>query len=282
MRTPELVLLGGPNSGKTHFGGQLYGRVQRRPGALRIRRDQGPPPDLTPFEEVLHCLENGRAASHTSIQTWAEVALPLVSESGRALDLRWPDYGGEQLNLVFQERAVPEPWRGRLVSAEGWVLLIRIGSEVTYRDALDDLVRRAGERMREGVRAVTWDANARWVELLQLLLHAAELGTVQRLGRPRLAVLLSCYDELDAGERPPSEVLAERLPLVSSFVTSNWEPESRTVWGLSALGRLLEPNSSDEAFIDQGPEFQGWVVPPDGGPPQRDLCRPISWLLDAT
>lgn len=47
MPTPELMLLGGPNSGKTHYAGQLYGRLRRNPGLLRLRKDQGTPSDIS-------------------------------------------------------------------------------------------------------------------------------------------------------------------------------------------------------------------------------------------
>jgi hypothetical protein len=130
-------------------------------------------------------------------------------------------------------------------------------------------------------RAATWDANARWVELLQILLQVAGLGTVARLVRPRLAVLLSCYDELGSTKPRPEDVLAESLPMLSSFLQSVWRPEHLSVWGLSALGRPLEECRADENFIDEGPEQQGWVVPPEGGDPDSDLSRPLAWLLEA-
>ena len=281
MPAPEIVLLGGPNSGKTHYTGQLYGRLRRRTGLLQLRKDQGTPPDLTALAEVLHCLENGHAADHTSAETWAQVSLPLVDQRGNTMDLRWPDYGGEQIRSIFDQRAVSEAWQARLTKADGWALLIRLKSEITYPDALDDLLKRSKERSGVTARAGSWDTNARLVELLQILLHVAQLGTVARVRRPRLAVLLSCYDELEKLDVPPREVLAHALPLVSAFIDSTWAAESVSIWGLSALGRLLEPTSADDNFINDGPEFQGWVVPPEGGPSDADLSRPLAWLLGA-
>lgn len=281
MRAPELVLLGGPNSGKTHYAGQLYGRLRRRPGLLRLRKDQGTPPDLSALEVVLRCLEDGRAAPHTSANTFAEVSLPLEDRQGNAMDLRWPDYGGEQLRAVSDQRAVPEAWRSRLTRADGWVLLIRLKTESTYPDALEGLLKRPEDRSGNEARAGSWDANARWVELLQILLHVAGLGQVDRLMRPRLAVLISCYDELGVTDAPPRQVLAKTLPLVSSFIDSSWKPEAVSIWGLSALGRLLEHDSADAGFMDEGPESQGWVIPPEGGAPDPDLSRPLAWLVGA-
>ncbi|MDI1444865.1 hypothetical protein [Polyangium sp. 6x1] len=281
VRTPELVILGGPNSGKTHYAGQLYGRIRRRPGLLRLRHEQGTPSNLAALEEVLRCLEEGHAASHTSADAWAEVLLPLVDERGNAIDLRWPDYGGEQLRSVFESRAVSDAWRLRLTKADGWILLIRLKSEPTYPDAFEEL-KKSKEKASSSntARAVSWDANARWVELLQILLHVAGLGQLSRLQRPRLAVLLSCYDELGAApQQPPREVLNETLPLMSSFIESTWAPGEASIWGLSSLGCLLEPNSENATFIDEGPEHQGWLVPPEGGTSDTDLTRPLAWLV---
>ncbi|MDP2312202.1 MAG: hypothetical protein Q8P41_04800 [Pseudomonadota bacterium] len=279
MRSLDGVVLGGPNSGKTHYAGQLYGRLRRRPGALSLRRDAGTPPDLSALEEVFRCLENGRAADHTSSAMWADVALPLVSRGGVAVDLRWPDYGGEQLKAITEHRAVASRWRDRLAAAEGWALLVRLQGEVTYPDAVAELTRSPIERQVAAARAGSWDANARLVEMLQLLLHVSEFGVTQPLSRPRLAVLLTCYDELAPSNLTPRAVLSERLPLLMSFIAANWMPDAVSVWGLSSLGRPLTLDSEDEQFIEDGPERQGWVLPPEGGPRSEDLTLPLAWLL---
>jgi hypothetical protein len=280
MIAPEIVLLGGPDSGKTHYAGQLYGRLQRRPGRLKLRAGEATPGDLTALEEVLACLESGRAAQHTPVSTWTEVRLPLTDDRGHAMDLSWPDYGGESVRAVLTDRVIPTPWRARITAAQGWIVLIRLKSEVVYPDKLEQLLQQADAKPASNIaRATTWDANARWVELLQMLLHVAEVDTVQRVRRPRLAVLLSCYDELDAGSQDPGEVLRQRLPLVSAFLASTWSAGQMTVWGLSALGRPLVKDTSDADFTQDGPEHQGWIMPPGGGLSDPDLSRPLAWLL---
>jgi len=280
MLIPEIILIGGPNSGKTHFSGQLYGRLQRNPGVLRSRRTNGPPADLSAFQEVFSCLESGNAASHTPIDTWAEVYLPLEDETGRTLDLRWPDYGGEQLKQILSTRSVNMDWQARLSKSKGWLLLIRLGAEVTYRDALEKLAKHPHCGKQSVGRDNNWDANAYWVEKLQILLHVAKFGIITPLQSPRLAVLLSCYDELGKTRATPAEELAHKLPLVASFIRNNWHEDEVSVWGLSALGQSLTDSSGAEAFIDDGPEHQGWVISPVGGDKNTDLSLPLKWLLD--
>lgn len=280
MDKPELVLLGGPNSGKTHYAGQLYGRLRRRPGRLRLA-EGGTPEDLSALEDVLASLEAGRAAEHTSANTWAEIVLPIVDNAGAELELRWPDYGGEQLRSAFSDRAISDAWRTRLVAARGWILMIRLNSEVTYPGAIEQMVQRSHIEVQGASRPATWDANAYWTELVQILLHVGGHGTVEQRCLPRLAIMLSCYDELGAEGLMPAEVLANRLPLFSTFVHSVWRAGTISVWGLSSLGRELHSTSRDDGFIDNGPETQGWIVLPTGDHRDPDLTLPLHWLLQA-
>jgi hypothetical protein len=280
MDQPKVVLLGGPNSGKTHYAGQLYGRLRRRPGRLRLA-EGGTPVDLSPLEDVLASLEEGRAAEHTSASTWAEITLAIVDNNGIRFQLNWPDYGGEQLRTAFNERAISEMWRTRLADARGWMIMIRLKTEVTYPGAIERMVERSQGSEHESSRATNWDANAYWTELTQILLHVGRHSIVEQKNLPRLAIMLSCYDELGTGEMLPATILARDLPLFSTFVHSVWPPHSVSVWGLSSLGRELQKTSHDDVFIDNGPETQGWVVSPSGGPPNPDLTLPLHWLVQS-
>lgn len=279
MYKPEIVLLGLSSSGKTHFAGQLYGRLRRTKGNLRLRQDSGTPPDLSPLDNVLNSLASGHAAEHTQVQTWAEIALPIVDKDGKCFDLRWPDYGGEQLTNAFRQRAISELWRERLRRAVGWIVLIRLKTETVYPEVLTRLRDGPAEDSANTARVSQWDANARWVEMLQIFLHVAGHGVVDQLKMPKLAVMLSCYDELEVINKSPAEVLAERLPLVSSFIESNWNVHKASVWGLSALGVELDKDSCNEHFIDEGPETLGWIVDPAGNR-SSDLTLPLEWILN--
>lgn len=272
----SLLVLGSPGSGKTHYAGQLYGRLQHGRGRLRITAT---PQDRTVFSEVLHSLENGVAANHTPTETWSELRCSISTQDGRELELIWPEYGGEQLNTLLQRRVVPEPWRRRLVGAAGWLLFLRLHDLRVYEDVLDRPAPPAGV-VRGMSGPAEWDANAQTVELLQLLLYTAGQGLTQPLTTPRLTVLLSCWDEL--GETAsPRDVLRRRLPLVASFLDANWAPEALAVWGLSSLEHPLSNSEPAEDYLDHGPERFGYVIAPEGGPRHPDLTLPLTWLLGA-
>ena len=60
----NILIIGGPNVGKTHFGGQLYGRLNSRLFKHKLSVSNRPS-DLTIFEDVLTNLAEGKRAGHT-------------------------------------------------------------------------------------------------------------------------------------------------------------------------------------------------------------------------
>jgi hypothetical protein len=46
--------------------------------------------------------------------------------------------------------------------------------------------------------------------------------------------------------------------------------------GLSSLGRALDKRSQN-TFVDNGPENQGWIISPDDHE-KADLTSPIVWI----
>ena len=258
----KLLLLGESNVGKSHFGGQLLGRLNREQGALRMI---GSPPTLAPFEAVLDGLNNGRASAHTSASLYLESHWPIADEAGRRIDLVWPDYGGEQVRAIRADRRMPPEWRDRIAKSDGWIIMVRI----QHAQLGDDLFSRP---LRHFIRdpkpaeSFTMSDQAKLVDFLQWLMFVRGSGTLVSVERPRLLLLLSCWDELPDDERndPPAEVLRRRMPLVAAFVESNWRPGSRHVLGLSALERPLTEQSEDQDYIDLGPEAFGYVVRADG------------------
>jgi hypothetical protein len=277
----QVLVLGLPNAGKTHYGAQLYQRLREGRGKMTLGAS---PTDLSAFESAFQRLQEGLTAERTATQTYAQLPISVRAGDRQTFELAWPDYGGEQLKALLEFRKIPVAWVNRLNEADRWMLFIR----PFLLSASQDIPQRLGARKpaladapRPPVSA--WDDNARLVELLQLLLHAARHSTASRLRVPRLAVMLSCWDELpeQRRQRAPPEVLRSELPLLAAFLEANWEPGACSVWGLSALGKPLDKETSDEEYLDKGPTAFGYVVPPSGGGMSPDLSDPLLWLLQA-
>ncbi len=273
----SILVLGGPSTGKTHYGAQLLGRLEEGSGRLAMR---GVPGTIGPLEEVLRRLGQGQTASHTATTTYTEIILPVRSSDGLSLDLVWPDYGGEQLRDLLRKRHVGPAWRQRVEQSSGWLLFVRPDRIRSY----DDILSRPRGDIHlsppdDGASARAWSSQAEFVEILQLLLFTSGVGTRLRVGRPALGIVLSCWDELggeDARARP-ADLLTMRMPLVGDFVASVWRAESLRVYGLSSLGKALKSDTPDGEYIDRGPERFGYVVLPDGTR-SPDLTLPIHAL----
>jgi hypothetical protein len=260
--TRSLLLLGEYDVGKSHFGGQLLGRLNQEKGALRM---VGAPPTLGPFENVLARINSGRAAPHTPQNQYIESSWPLSDQEGTSVELVWPDYGGEQLSTIRAQRSMPREWSERVAKSAGWIVMMRIARAQLSDDIFSRPLSVPGTE-RQPPESFKVSPQAQLVDFLQWLMFVRGTGTLNRVSWPPLMLLLSCWDELPGAELncPPIEVLRARAPMVASFAEANWHPESLKVMGLSALERPLSEDKVDEAFVDQGPEAFGYVVLPDG------------------
>ena len=280
MSTPNVMVLGGPGAGKTHYAGQLLGRFRReRQGMLRLR--PGGVDDLSKLEEVLACLDEGRSAGHTPAETWTGIRCELETIDGRRAFMEWPEYAGERLFSIIEQRKIPGEWRTLIDSATGWLLFLRPSTLKLYEHLLErpsGISPQHSHSQDSSIDGKGWDDRARYVELLQMLIFTARQSTFRAISKPRLAVVLSCWDELEKPGTPEKE-FADRLTLLDAFVRSNWENSAWSLWGLSSLGRNLSQDEPDHDFVTQGPEHFGYVIPPGSTEAVKDLTAPIAWLL---
>ena len=253
------LVLGGFGTGKTTLLVQLFGRMQSAGGRLRV---VSAPASLAPVRDGLASLAQGRPVSHTP--SGVEVIQELVAETsdGDRIEILIPDYAGETLDAIVENRRVPEWCRAHCAGSSRWLLLVR----VERMEEIPDFVS-AGSQLAGSLEDSTTQLplDMRLVELLQILSHERQRFAADRV-RPSLAVVLSCWDEITAGSpgRVPAQVLAERMPLLSAFLETNWVSAGSAVFGLSAQGRALVESAPDEDFVDRGPERMGYLIRPDG------------------
>ena len=267
----SILLIGESDVGKSHYGGQLLKRLMQEDGQIRM---DGAATNIEPFQAVMACLDAGLSAGHTPTATYQESRWPIIDNEEHKADLIWPDYGGEQVKHIIDERRLPQVWLNRITQSSAWLLLIRLqkiraGDDIFSRP-LAALKGRSTEAREAGL-----SDQARLIELLQMLAYIWSTSN-ERLDRsPRLVVLLTCWDEMERPGKPIDE-LCERLPLFGDFVASKWEDSS--VLGLSALGQALDNQKPDEDYITKGSERFGYVVLEDGTH-SPDLTQPIRKLL---
>lgn len=269
----SILLIGESDVGKTHYGAQLLRRLNLDGCTLRM---SGAPQSIEPFEAALEKISLGLAADHTPGRYYADSVWPIVDETGTEVDLVWPDYGGEQMKNLLNSHRLPASWRKRATDCSGWLLMLR----PTRVAIADDALTRSSALPSEGEDLPrSLSAQARLVELLQMLLFVRSASNNHACIPPPLVLLLSCFDEVDTGDTP-REYLKNHLPLIDQFLKSNWPEDSRRVFGLSALGRALSPETRDEEFAEAGPASFGYVVL-DDGTRTLDLTVPVLFFMDA-
>ena len=260
VQSTELALLvGGPDSGKSTFLVQLYGRLRHGSNALSLA---GAPESLGPVHDGLERLSMGLPVRHTSAGVEVAQELSTRRQDGTMLRLSIPDYPGEAVDELVDTRHVSPHWHNLAVQSTSWNLFVRI----ERMTSLPGLPQSEEAASADAGRSSGLPLDIRLVELLQILCHERQRRASADTAPPDLTVVLSCWDEIP--DRPdgvtPTSILQQRAPLLHSFVTTNWQPSRHRMVGLSAQGRPLAEDEPDTEFIDLGPESMGYLIRDDG------------------
>ena len=277
MQDKSILVLGGPKSGKTHYGAQLVIRLNKRVGAIKFYSQ---PENLELFDAPMECLGRGRLAKHTPVAVSRDVIMPIELANGSQARVVWPDYGGEQVEQMLRSRIAPPAWGTRAMNADGWLLMVRPELFRSSRDLLHRPLKDFEPKIPPTEALPEWMPEAALVEMLQMLLFIRRSGRESQIAKPRLVIAITCWDEarIESAEAKPHDELRKLTPMLTNFVEGLWEADSLAVVGISALGKTLSADVDDEAFADLGPHRQGFVILPDGNKTD-DLTWPLSKLL---
>ena len=275
-----ILIIGGPNAGKTHFGGQLYGRLNARTESYKIT---SPPEDLTIFQEVWDNLNEGKSSGHTHVTAHKTLELEIEDGAGIKSVFRFPDYGGEQVKAIVNDRRINKIWKEQIDKSNSWMLFIRL-DEI---NAIEDVVNRGlpeqevlKNRTKKSQPMVLSDM-AFYTELLQILLYAKKIGIKLRIAEPKLTLVLSCWDLLSDEDQKklPKDVLQNKLPGFFSFINGTWNEDAYNIIGLSSIEKSLSNNDPDLDFLKKGPENFGYIITTTGEK-ETDLTLTISTFID--
>lgn len=274
----KILIIGRPNSGKTHFDGQLYLKLIQRDGRFKASVS---PTDISLINDVTSLLYRGLSADHTNVQLNRELPISIEDGKGDSIMITIPEYGGEQVNEIVKNRKLTVQWQSQLNESDSWLLFIKLDDLVPIEDiinrGLPDVEEIKKRQLSTSIPGVS--DQAFFVELLQMLLHKKGVSPMKYLINPKLTVILSCWDLLDKASRSlkPSDLLEKKMPLLFQFLKSTWN-ESLQVLGLSSTEKTLDPKTPDGDYVEKGPEAFGYVITPDGKK-ENDLTAIISILF---
>jgi hypothetical protein len=274
------TIVGLPKSGKTTFLAALYHLVDsgETKTKLRIERYSGDQSYLNQIVKTwLECKEVIRTSQ--AEDTYVELLLQ-DRESGRGINLAFPDLAGEAFEMQIAQRCCrPEYVAG--CNLGGGILLF-VSPDRPGNDGMTLVDQNAvvgHPTTEEAVKSVTtnpWShkmipSQVQLVELLQFM----QLAPFKQQRR-RVAVIISAWD-LVAEPRPAPDVwLRREMPLLSQFLQTNQGAFGSRIYGISALGGDIKDDQTRDALIEMTHSERIICTGPECS--LHDLTAPILWL----
>ena len=270
----SILIIGKPHAGKTTFLAQLHACLDISTGQFQLYK---PVANLTPIIEALNRLADGEEVNATPTDKSTEIILPIKSGSEN-IDLNCPDYGGEQINHIIENREVTEKWAALIKKSDNWVLFIRpstisTGFDLSNKTIKPEILESSNGEAKEYIIS----DQSSFIELLQIMLFIKGTDSHFKNSTTKLTIVLTCWDEVK-GDETPKEKLKKSLPLFLNFIETNWEEEKLNIIGLSALGFNLKEKGNKEKYQSEGAEKFSFLIKADGTE-IKDITQLISEVI---
>ena len=274
MDNKSLFILGLPGSGKTVFAIQFYNRLIKNKSFIKLYDSVK---NISLIAEARAKLSKGELPEPTSADKFSDLNLPLQVGEQR-LNLIYPDFGGEQIHRIYEERAVDKNWSKNLKKSSNWLLFIKLLDLKRIDDSSNFTIEK--ERLKQdNADIIEFEISdqSKLIELLQILLDIKNNDSHYKNSSINLSVILTCWDEIDTKETPIT-VFNKFLPLLLNFIENSWEDSNIKVFGLSALGFDLISDKHKQKYIDEGAENFGYFVDANGNK-DDDMTQLISEVI---
>lgn len=286
MTGQSIILVGGPDSGKTNYLGRLWESLRSRAGLLAA---PDAPVDIKYVEETLAHLLQGEFAprSDKGMEGGHNFEIPVVrtgEEQGGSFQIVVPDVSGELWKTAVETCELPEKWMSDLRAAAGALLFVRIGSDQNVEPldwvnaaALLRMMPRGGASPEK--RPVPTQVSM--CELLRFMEHG--LGADNGGRRPRVAILVTAWDRLDAQRAAsgPTAFLKAEYPLFAGRLADVHKLDVR-VFGVSVVGGDFIDADFKQRFFEGDLKTHGYVIEEIAGQVTRksDLTLPVAWVVE--
>ncbi|SAI67014.1 Uncharacterised protein [Bordetella ansorpii] len=275
----SIILLGGPDSGKTNYVGRLWRALDVGEGALHAAEQ---PENINFVLEVAdHLFQGGFAprSEYSDARRDFEVVVA-ATKGGPKARVVVPDISGELWrNAVIDSEIAPD-WMNELRQADAALLFVRVDSDQNVRPLDWVTSRRMLEKLggEEDQGLPTQVMLCELIRFLEISLADREDG-----GLPRLSIVVTAWDLVDPGtfDQGPAAYLEREYPLVAGRLADLADLDVR-IFGLSVVGGDLKHDSDyRQAFLEAGLDSKGWVAvfEENGWRKSPDVTLPIAWAV---
>lgn len=284
MTSQAIVLVGGPDSGKTNYLGRFWGAINAGSGRLKAARSPG---DIEYVEEILAHLLQGEFAPRSDKnleerRTHFSVSLVLSNEgNSEEVELTVPDVLGELWEQAVDSLEISPHWLEKLRNSTGALLFVRVHSDQNVAP-LNWVTSERLLRMQGGdPDSNKLPTQVFLCELLRFLEHTLKPATSSQ--RPRVAVVVTAWDLLDSdsSRAGPGCHLKAQYPLFAGRIADSDRLDIR-VFGVSVVsGDLTNDQAFRETFAEGELKDFGFVVTdsPNGVETFHDITLPVAWLV---
>lgn len=280
MSRKSIILVGGPDSGKSNYVGRLWLSLKEHKGTLKRA---GMPSSTEYVDAICAHLFKGEFAGRTDRNSERkDFSVPLrIGEHSEATELVVPDFTGELWRDAVMTSELPREWSQELENAAGALLFVRVHSPlniqpldwVTARDTLRH-VGNGNEELEPPTQVILCEL----LRLLQMRLSVRHDG-----GKPRVAVVVTAWDLLDAERQAagPLAYLSREFPLFAGAL-DDLERIEAEIYGVTIVGGDLQRDPEFQAtYQSVKVSDRGWVIRERDGVwgQDSDVTFPVAWAM---
>lgn len=281
MSSRSIMLVGGPDSGKTNYLARVWKALHSGTGRLQYVSSS----DIEYVEHALSHLLSGKFAprSDKDLVVNRKDFCVTVSERGTKhhFDLIIPDVTGELWRDAVQDSELPPQWMEQLRASSGAILFVRVHSELNVMP-LDWVTAREILKLPAGSQPKEEDKIPTQVVLCELL-RFLQLSLKRENGnrKPRVAIVVTAWDRADAEAREagPLYFIERDYPFLAGKIEDLDELDI-SVFGASVVGGDLNDDPVFKAAYLAGDiDTAGYVTYLEDGRAIQDpdLTTPLAW-----
>jgi hypothetical protein len=283
VNSQSIMLIGGPDSGKTNYLARLWKALQSGSGRLKSVEA----PEIKYVEDALAHLLQGSFAPRSEMnieESRRDFTVTLVTQDdAKRIKVIVPDVTGELWKDAVSSSELPAEWMNLLKESSGALLFIRVHSDlnVTPMDWVTarDLLKMDWAEPHQEDSIPTQVVLCELLRFLQLTLRRRSDG-----GLPRVAIAVTAWDRLDAGtkESGPGAYIESEYPLFAGRLEDVTALKVK-VFGVSVVGGDLQADPDfRQKFLESDFDTAGYVVEEIDSVVREepDLTMPIAWLAE--
>jgi len=282
----SVVLVGGPDAGKTNYLGRLWIALDAEAGVIA---KNGLPLHVEYLRTIASSLHSGEFSQRTAPGVFESTIIPVKWNKGECSgQLLVPDCAGEQWEKIHIEREWDSKWEKAVATMAGCILFFR-GTSTHNVEPLNwsnhaDVMKCLEQTADTNAGPPKLPTQVVLVDWLQCL-SAAYRG-IQGSEQPlRVSVVLSAWDlaPKEARGADPDEYLSAQLPLLHDFLAGNPLLFRSKTFGVSITGGVLTEDDTPfmKKYLIEDPNKTGYVVLASGARvlKSNDLTLPLAWAF---